>query len=100
MLPYQSNLRCNWPVWAVTPNLFTHYELFFGTIRADEHEKLIYLVSKRLQNPSMIRIILMRVLWVPLIALFLAAIGYIVVSGFEGDRRSTMSTLALPTTSG
>jgi hypothetical protein len=47
----------------------------------------------------MIRIILMRVLWVPLIALFLAAIGYIVVSGFEDDKRSTMSTLVLPTAS-
>jgi hypothetical protein len=44
----------------------------------------------------MIRIILMRVLWVPLIAFFLAAIGYIVLSGLEGDKRSTMSTLALP----
>jgi hypothetical protein len=47
----------------------------------------------------MIRIILMRVLWVPLIALFLAAMGYIVVRGLEGDKRSTMSTLALPTVS-
>jgi hypothetical protein len=47
----------------------------------------------------MIRIILMRVLWVPLIALFLAAIGYIVVSGFEDEKRSTMSILALALTS-
>ncbi len=45
----------------------------------------------------MIRIILMRVLWMPLIALFLAAIGYIVLSGLESDKRSTMSTLVLPT---
>jgi len=44
----------------------------------------------------MIRIIWMRSLWMPLIALFLAAIGYIVVSGLEGGKSSTMSVLVLP----